>query len=104
MRRGVALSVVGAGLLITTCVAGNKHDSQLRSDAQRVRAGMTADEALAILGNPSWRGKCGARMGSTDCASELGYSSSFAPILPSYVIVRLDHRGRVIGVDPITSP
>jgi hypothetical protein len=65
---------------------------------------MTAGEAVEILGKPSWRGRCGAVMGSTDCVSELGYSYSFAPLLPSYVIVRLDRRSRVTAVDTITSP
>lgn len=104
MHRGIALLLVAVGLLTATCVAGNARDTQRRDDARLVQAGMTAKEAVAILGEPSWRGTCGAKMGSTECVSELGYSSSFAPLLPSYLIVRLDHRGRVIAVDTITSP
>jgi hypothetical protein len=104
MHRGIALSIVAFSLLTATCVAGRKHDIRLQSNAQRVRAGMTAGEAVEILGKPSWSGRCGAKMGSTDCASELGYSSTFAPLLPSYVIVRLDRRSRVISIDTITSP
>jgi hypothetical protein len=65
---------------------------------------MTGGQATKILGKPSWSGRCGAKMGSTDCVSELGYSSSFAPLLPSYVIVRLDHSDRVIAVDTLASP
>jgi hypothetical protein len=104
MHRGVALLIVAVSLLTATCVAGHKHDTRLHSNAQLVRAGMTVGKAIEILGKPSWRGRCGAKMGSTDCVSELGYSSNFAPLLPSYIIVRLDRRGRVIAVDTITSP
>lgn len=104
MHRGLAFSIVGIGLLTAACVAGRKHDIRLHGNAERVRAGMPAEEAVEILGKPSWRGRCGAKMGSTDCVSELGYSSSFAPLLPSYVIVRLDRRSRVIAVDTLISP
>ena len=104
MRRGFALSIVGIGLLTATCVAGREHDIRLHSNVERVRGRMTAAEVVQILGKPSWLGNCGAKMGSTDCAFELGYSSSFAPLLPSYTIVRLDRRSRVIAVDTITSP
>jgi len=79
MRRGVALLIVAVGLLTATCVVGHTHDTRLQSGARLVRAGMTRGEAVEILGKPSWRGRCGAKMGSTDCVSELGYSSSFAP-------------------------
>jgi hypothetical protein len=104
MRRGIALSIVAVGLLTATCAIGRQHNIRLHADAKRVGAGMTAGEAVKILGKPSWRGRCGARMGATNCAAELGYSSSFAPLLPSYVVVRLDRRGRVIAVDTLTSP
>jgi hypothetical protein len=107
MGRGVASSIIDAGLLIATCVAGHEHDSRLRSDAERVRAGMTAEHALEILGKPSWRGKCGAYFPygwANGCAAELGYKSTFAPLLPSYTVVQLDSGGRVISVDTITSP
>jgi hypothetical protein len=104
MHRGVALLMLAVSLLTATCVAGQTHDTRLDNDAQLVRAGMTVGKAIEILGKPSWRGRCGAKMGSADCVSELGYSSSFAPFLPRYIIVRLDGRGRVIGVDTITSP
>ena len=104
MRRGIALSIVAVGLLTATCVAGRQHDIRLHSNAQRIGAGMSAGEAVEILGKPSWRGRCGARIGATDCVAELGYSSSIAPLLPSYVVVRLDRHGRVIGVDTLTSP
>ena len=104
MHRSIALSIVAVGLLSATCVAGRAHDVRLQRSVHRVRAGMTADEAVKILGSPSWRGKCGAKMGSTDCVFELGYRSSFAPLLPNYMVVRLDRRGRVMAVDTLTSP
>jgi hypothetical protein len=104
MHRSIALSIVAVGLLTATCVARRAHDVRLHSSVHRVRAGMTADEAVKTLGSPSWRGECGAKMGSTDCVTELGYSSSFAPLLPSYMVVRLDRRGRVMAVDRLTSP
>jgi hypothetical protein len=104
MHGGIALLIVSVGLLTATCVAGHTHDTRLHSEAQLVRAGMTRGQAVEKLGKPSWSGRCGAKMGSTDCVSELGYSSSFAPLLPSYVIVRLDRGERVIAVDTLTSP
>jgi hypothetical protein len=103
MHRGMPL-LIAVGLLTTTCVAGSVRDTRRQDDARRIQVGMTAKEAEAILGKPSWRGTCGARMGSTDCASELGYTSSFAPLLPAYLIVRLNQNGRVIAVDKLTSP
>lgn len=103
MHRGIPL-LLAVGLLTATCVGGSVRDMRRQDDARRIHAGMTAKEAEAILGDPSWRGTCGARMGSTDCVSELGYSSSFAPLKPVYLIVRLDRGGRVIAVDTLTSP
>lgn len=103
MHRGIPL-LIAVGLLTAICAVGSVRDARRQDDARLVQAGMTAKEAEAILGEPSWRGTCGARMGSTDCVSELGYSSSFAPLLPVYLIVRLDQRGRVIAVDTLTSP
>jgi hypothetical protein len=104
MRRSIGLSIIAVGLLTAACLAGRTHDARLYSNAQRVRAGMTADEAVKLLGSPSWRDNCGAKMGSTDCVFELGYRSSFAPLLPSYIVVRLDRRSRVVTVDTLTSP
>ena len=107
MRRSIALLIVAVSLLTATCVAGRKHDNQLLSNAARIRAGMTAEEALGVLGNPAWRGECGAKFPygwRKDCAAELGYSSTFAPLLPSYVVVQLDGRARVIAADTIISP
>lgn len=107
MHRSIILSIVVVGLLTATCVAGREHDIRLDKNAQRVRAGMTSGQAMEILGSPSWRGRCGAKFPygwGNVCVSELGYSSSFAPLLPGYLVVQLDRRGRVISVDTITSP
>jgi hypothetical protein len=107
MHRSIAFSVVAVGLLTATCVAGREHDIRLDKNAERVRAGMTGGQAMEILGSPSWRGRCGAKFPyewGKDCVGELGYSSAFAPLLPGYLVVQLDRRGRVISVDTITSP
>jgi hypothetical protein len=107
MHRSIALSIVAVGLLTATCVAGREHDVRLSDNAQHVRAGMTAGQAVEILGKPSWRDRCGAKFPygwAQSCVAELGYSSAFAPLLPGYLVVQLDGRGRVISVDTITSP
>ena len=104
MHRSIFLSIVAAGLLTATCAAGRAQDLRLFRKGREVRAGMTAGEVVKILGKPSRRGACGAKMGSTDCVSELGYASSFAHLLPSYIVVQLDRRSRVMAVDTLTSP
>ena len=107
MRRAILLSIVTVGLLIATCVAGREHDARIHDNAKQVRAGMSAAQAAEILGKPSWRGECGAKFPygwAQSCASELGYSSAFAPLLPAYLVVQLDNRSRVVSVDTISSP
>jgi hypothetical protein len=98
------LIVVAAGAAV---FAGQRHDARLWRDHVRVQAGMSAGEAAAILGEPSWRGRCGARFPygqAANCASELGYRAAFAPLNPLYWVVQLDASGRVIRSDWIASP
>ena len=74
MRRAVALSITGLGLLAATWVAARMHDNQLDDNAKQVRVGMAAREAMDILGPPSWQGRCGSYFpygSSNDCAAEL---------------------------------
>jgi hypothetical protein len=86
--------------------AAKRHDDGLWRDYKRVRAGMSESQAKAILGRPSWQEACGATFGvhSDDCASELVYRAAFAPLNPTYWVVEIDSRGRVISSDWIVSP
>jgi len=68
---------------------------------------MSAEQAVAVLGNPAWRGPCGARFGygqATNCSTELGYRAALAPLNPVYRVVQIDSRNRVISSDFIGSP
>jgi len=68
---------------------------------------MSAAQAKAILGEPSWQEQCGARFPygmAPTCAEELGYRAAFAPLNPLYWVVQLDSQGRVIAADWIASP
>ncbi|MEA3065530.1 MAG: hypothetical protein QOJ27_1982, partial [Sphingomonadales bacterium] len=38
------------------------------------------------------------------CDRELVYASAFAPLVPSYYVVQLDRRGRVIEAEAVHSP
>ncbi len=106
--RGCALAVAVAMILpMVACVAGRAHDSRLSRGADRVHRGMSAVQVKRILGEPSWEGRCGLRFPygwAGSCVTELGYASAFAPLLPSYRVVELDQRGRVLSVDQIDSP
>jgi hypothetical protein len=87
--------------------AGNRHDARLWRDYIQVRPGMTQAQAKAILGDPSWSGRCGAEFPygyAKDCAAEFGYRSAYAPLNPLYWVVQIDARNRVIEADWIASP
>jgi hypothetical protein len=107
MKRSLVLTIVILSVLTATCVAGRQHDKRLWTDADRIRHGMSASQAKQILGEPSWVGECGAKFPygwAKTCVAELGYRAAFAPFPPTYFIVQLDDRSRVISADTITSP
>lgn len=83
------------------------HDRQLPARFERIHLGMDSGSVEAILGRPDWQGECGRRIPSLPregCARELGYASAFAPLRPTYYLVQLDGRGRVIEAEAIHSP
>jgi hypothetical protein len=106
--KGCALTAVAILILMTaTCVAANQHDERIWTGADRVRPGMSAAEAKQILGQPSWVGRCGSYFGygwEDNCAADLGYRAAFAPLVPSYIVVELDRRQRVLSVAHVDSP
>ena len=92
---------------IAFVAGGIYRDDRLWKDYQRIRPGMSASEAEAIMGSPSWRGHCDSRHLSPsfpNCRSELGYRSWFAPLKPLYWVVQLDGTGHVVSSDYIASP
>ena len=90
------------------CVWGVWHDRRLPQRFERIGLGMDREAVEAILGAPDWEGGCGGSeiltLPRADCAVELGYSSAFAPLVPSYWVIQLDRRGRVIEADSLRSP
>ncbi|HYE29685.1 MAG TPA: hypothetical protein VEA61_15815 [Allosphingosinicella sp.] len=87
---------------------GTWHDRRLADRFDDIHLGMDRRTAEAVLGGPDWEGGCGLggvlTLPRADCARELGWSSAFAPFVPTYYVVQLDARGRVIEADPIHSP
>ena len=107
VRALIILATVAFGIAAAAAYAGNRHDDRLWRDCKQVRPGMSAAEAEAILGEPSWHDRCGAKFPyghEKGCVTELGYRSAFAPINPRYWVIELDGRGRVISSDWIASP
>jgi hypothetical protein len=81
-----------------------RHDYRQWKAAQRVQPGMSTKQVKQILGEPSWHDRCGAKVRyqwEQGCAAELGYPSAFAPLPPTYLIVQLDSRNRVLFTDTI---
>jgi hypothetical protein len=104
----ILVALVAAALAAGVAIhAGNRHDAKLGKDYQLVLPGMSTTQVQTILGQPSWRGECGAGFPygyGEDCVAELGYRSAFAPIVPRYWVVELDSGERVIRAVEIVSP
>ena len=93
--------------LATFVYLAELRNDRLERNSARVRTGMSRTEAVAIMGLPSWDGACGTNgisLARDGCASEIGYSSWLAPVLPVYWVVELDRRGRVIEAYILVSP
>ena len=107
MRGCALIAAVILVLMTATCVAATQHDKRIWDGADRVRPGMSAVRTRQILGPPSWEGRCGSYVGygrADNCAAELGYRASFAPLVPSYIVVELDRQQRVLSVAHLESP
>lgn len=101
---GVIIAGLTAILGVAPFVADVRHDYRQWKDAQQIQLGMSADDAQRILGEPSWRDRCGAKFPyrwKKSCVAELGYPSAAAPVPPTYLIIQLDKRNRVISVDTV---
>ncbi|HEX6376440.1 MAG TPA: hypothetical protein VFZ91_12065 [Allosphingosinicella sp.] len=96
------IAAVAAG--VGWCGWGLWHDRRLAAGLAQVHLGMGREAVEAVLGRPDWVGGCGARIAAMPregCARELGYASAFAPLLPTYYLVQLDRRGRVIEAEAL---
>jgi hypothetical protein len=96
------VAAVGAGIVYSGW--GWWHDRELPERLTRVRLGMDRKSVEAVLGSPDWSGTCTGHVGylpRADCASELGYSSAFAPLRPVYYMIQLDRGGKVIEAEPV---
>jgi hypothetical protein len=91
-------------LFVVYCVC---HDHFLEAHFGKVSPGMVPDQVVAIMGRPSWDGRCGAKMPTglpTPCKREIGYSETLAPLMPRYYLIWFGDDGRVVDTAPITSP
>jgi hypothetical protein len=85
-------------------------DSQLSNGFDKVKTGADKSEVSATLGKPKRVERCGDFFGPlpkdlpVGCASEYVYASPFAPLLPTYYVVRFDASGRVLETVPLGSP
>ena len=81
-----------------------RHD-RLENSSARVHLGMSRAQALAVMGTPSWESACGRIAAPVvGCASEIGYSTWLAPLLPVYWVIQLNRDDRVIFVYGYVSP
>lgn len=83
------------------------HDRQLPKRFERVGLGMDRGAVEALLGRPGREAACGSdhfTLPRENCRRALVYSSAFAPVVPSYYVVQLDARGRVVEAEAIRSP
>ncbi len=82
-------------------------DHLLEAHFGKVATGMSRAEVVRLMGEPTWEGRCGAKMPTglpPQCGNELGYSETAAPLLPRYYLIWLGNDGRVVDTAPITSP
>ena len=98
-----AVLLIGVALV----VFGVARDQRLLVDGKAVTLGMSFNEVRAILGRPSWDGPCAKDpiiAPVAGCKFDLIYSSSFAPLYPSYFVINFDQHDGVIGADWMNSP
>ncbi len=109
-RFGCSAALIMVAIAVIWIWLDRRHDLQLDSNFNRVRAGMSDREVITLLGEPRWRGRCGTSHyysfidpleGSADC---LVYSSSIAPLNPWYPVIFLGPDNRVIDKYSYASP
>ena len=113
MRRTWTLRRLLEGLLIAAVLAGLAwagwgwwHDRRLAERFPRIHLGMDRKGVENVLGGADWEGDCVSYVDylpREGCARELGFSSAFAPLLPTYYLVQLDRAGRVIEAEPLAT-
>jgi hypothetical protein len=85
-------------------------DNRLRNGFDKIELGATDQEVLQRLGRPKRVEKCGEFFGplpkeeAEDCTREYFYTSSFAPLLPDYFVLRFNRNNRVTSKSPYSSP
>jgi hypothetical protein len=96
-------------LLILWVGSGIWVGERLDANFARIARGMTDTQAVALLGAPKWRGRCGdgyynfvePMKDGVDC---LVYADPFAPLIPKYPVVYVGQGHRVIGKYEYASP
>jgi len=106
LRRAVTRSItlLVPVFAVSWCAA---RDHILEAHFGKVALGMSRAEVVHLMGEPTWEGRCGAKMPTglpPQCGKELGYYETVAPMLPRYYLVWLGNDGRVVHTAPITSP
>jgi len=106
---GIGCFIAAGVLLAILCygVYGARHDARIAADFGRVTAGQPGESAIGLLGRPSWRSPCQSRFpygALEDCAEEIVYASSFAPLKPIYWTIELGSDGRVLRAHQVSSP
>ena len=108
MRPRTVASLSSVILLVLLSVSWcTVRDHRLDAHFGKVSPGMSVDPVLSTMGEPSWDGRCGAKLPTglpSQCTRELGYAVSLAPAAPSYYLIWFGNDGRVVETAPITSP
>jgi hypothetical protein len=81
-------------------------DQLLKARFRTPAMGMSRDQMVRLMGEPSWEDRCGAKIPTgipAPCAKELGNSETLAPLLPSYYLIWFGNDGQVVHTAPITS-
>src|ERR1700674_3524654 len=91
-----------AALIVLLPAAGIAYctirDGRLDANFKSVSLCMSPEQVVDTMGTPSWDGKCGTRPMTTlplDCARELGYADTLAPLTPGYWLIWFGRDGRV---------
>ena len=106
LRLGL-IGILGAiAIFVGYC---SHRDNSLAAEFPNIAVGMTRDQVVAIMGRPSWEGKCSdddaaAAYKPDNCLNDLRYSATMAPIDPFYYVVWLGRNGKVMKKAWLGSP
>jgi hypothetical protein len=107
-RRWIAAAAYAAiAAFLAWAAWGVWHDRQLPKRFERIGLGQDRAAVEALLGRPDRDAGCERDplvLPREGCRRVLVYSSAFAPLVPTYYVVQLDARGRVIEADDVHSP